>query len=97
MATTNTSSLEAEQASGNIAKTQTKETSNEPSSQGTSSGDGPRVISSSDDKATDEEDTSKYGRIDEIDTNEDIALVSTHDDMVQDEGMEDVGEQEVVE
>nr|GEX98498.1 hypothetical protein [Tanacetum cinerariifolium] len=42
MATTTTSSLKAEQASGNIAKTQTKETSNEPSSQGTSSGDGPR-------------------------------------------------------
>nr|GEY43912.1 hypothetical protein [Tanacetum cinerariifolium] len=28
-------------------------------------------------------------RIDEIDANEDIALVSTHDDMVQDEGIED--------
>nr|GEW49298.1 hypothetical protein [Tanacetum cinerariifolium] len=37
------------------------------------------------------------GRIDEIDTDEDISLVSTHDDVVQDEGIEDVGEEEVVE
>nr|GEX65658.1 hypothetical protein [Tanacetum cinerariifolium] len=41
-ATTTASSLEAKQDSGNIDKTQTKATSNEPSSQGTSSGDGPR-------------------------------------------------------
>nr|GFA66437.1 hypothetical protein [Tanacetum cinerariifolium] len=40
--TTTASSLEAEQDSGNIDKPQTKATSNEPSSQGTSSGDGPR-------------------------------------------------------
>nr|GEV94734.1 hypothetical protein [Tanacetum cinerariifolium] len=45
----------------------------------------------------------KKHRIDEIDANEDIALVSTHDDVstqdniVQDEGIEDVGEEEVVE
>nr|GEV84771.1 retrovirus-related Pol polyprotein from transposon TNT 1-94 [Tanacetum cinerariifolium] len=41
-ATTTVSSLEAEQAGGNIAKTQTKATSNEPSIQRTSLGDGPR-------------------------------------------------------
>nr|GEY48624.1 hypothetical protein [Tanacetum cinerariifolium] len=104
------------QDSGNIDKTKTKATSNEPSSQGTSLGDGPmrqdtigdtsahtRVISSSDDEALDKEDTSKQGRIDEIDADEDIALVSTHDDVnaqdniFQDEGIEDVGEEEVVE
>nr|GEV69847.1 hypothetical protein [Tanacetum cinerariifolium] len=62
-----------------------------------------RVISSSDDEALDKEDTSKQGRIDEIDVDEDIALVSTHDDVsthdniVQNEGIEDVGEEEVVE
>nr|GEU39498.1 copia protein [Tanacetum cinerariifolium] len=48
------------------------------------------VKSSSDDEALDKEDTSKLERIDEIDADEDIALVSTHDDMVQDEGIEDV-------
>nr|GEV62809.1 uncharacterized mitochondrial protein AtMg00810-like [Tanacetum cinerariifolium] len=42
------------------------------------------------------------GRIDEIDADEDISLVSTHDDVstqdniVQDEGIKDVGEEEVV-
>nr|GEX64572.1 hypothetical protein [Tanacetum cinerariifolium] len=41
-ATTTTSSLEAEQDSCNIDKTQTKATSNEPSSQETSLGNGPR-------------------------------------------------------
>nr|GEX67096.1 reverse transcriptase [Tanacetum cinerariifolium] len=41
-ATTTASSLEAEQDSGNIDKIQTKTTSNEPSSQGTSLGDGPK-------------------------------------------------------
>nr|GEW14092.1 hypothetical protein [Tanacetum cinerariifolium] len=55
-----------------------------------------REISSSD-KALDTEDTSKQGRIHEIDADEDIALVSTHDDVVQDEGIEDVGEEDVVE
>nr|GEW92475.1 hypothetical protein [Tanacetum cinerariifolium] len=43
-ATTTASSLEAKQDSGNTDKTQTKATSNEPSSQGTSSGDGPRFL-----------------------------------------------------
>nr|GFA68627.1 hypothetical protein [Tanacetum cinerariifolium] len=55
------------------------------------------VISSFDDKALDKEDTYKQGRLDEIDADEDIALVSTHDDVVQDEGIEDVGEKVVVE
>nr|GEW95522.1 hypothetical protein [Tanacetum cinerariifolium] len=112
-ATTTASSLKAEQDSGNTDKTQTKATSNEPSSQGTSSGDGLRcqdtmrdtsaATSSSDDEALDKEDTSKHGRIDEIDADEDVALVSTHDDVStqdnidQDEGIEDVGEEEVVE
>ncbi|GJV70165.1 hypothetical protein Tco_1485674 [Tanacetum coccineum] len=41
-AATTTSRLEAEQDSGNINKTQPKETLNEPSSPGTSSGSGPR-------------------------------------------------------
>nr|GEV82883.1 ribonuclease H-like domain-containing protein [Tanacetum cinerariifolium] len=40
----------------------------------------------------------QIGRIDEIDADKDIALVSTHDDnIVQDEVTEDVGEEEVVE
>nr|GEU41400.1 hypothetical protein [Tanacetum cinerariifolium] len=43
-----------------------------------------RVISSSDDEALDKEDTSNQERIDEIDANEDIALISTHDDMIID-------------
>nr|GEU71907.1 retrovirus-related Pol polyprotein from transposon TNT 1-94 [Tanacetum cinerariifolium] len=62
-----------------------------------------RVISSSNDEALDKEDTSKQERIDKIDANEDIALVSTHDDVstqdniVPDEGIEELGEEEVVE
>nr|GEU43760.1 hypothetical protein [Tanacetum cinerariifolium] len=60
------------------------------------------VISSFNDEALDKEDTSKQGMIDKIDADEDIALVSTHDDVsteyvVQDEGIEDVGEEEIVE
>nr|GEW27389.1 hypothetical protein [Tanacetum cinerariifolium] len=61
------------------------------------------VISSSDDEALDKEDTSNQGRIDEIDADEDIALISIHDDVstqdniAQDKGIEDVGEEEVVE
>nr|GEW45427.1 hypothetical protein [Tanacetum cinerariifolium] len=55
-----------------------------------------RVISSSDDEALDKKDTSKQGRIDEIDVDEDITLVITHDDELQDKGIEDVGEEEVV-
>nr|GFB35098.1 hypothetical protein [Tanacetum cinerariifolium] len=54
------------------------------------------IISSSNDEALDKEDTSKQGRIDKIDADKDIALVSTHDDELQDKGIEDVGEEEVV-
>nr|GEU81661.1 hypothetical protein [Tanacetum cinerariifolium] len=43
-AATTASSLEAEQDSGNITKTQSKVTPNEPSSQGNDSGGGPRVL-----------------------------------------------------
>nr|GEV22171.1 retrovirus-related Pol polyprotein from transposon TNT 1-94 [Tanacetum cinerariifolium] len=131
-ATITASSLEAKQDCGNIATTQTKTTSNEPSSQGTSLEDElkrtktaqqsktdgldrrikkleknhksrthklkrlykvsltTRVISSSNNEALDKEDTSKQGRIDEIDDDEDIALVSIHNNVVQDKGIEDV-------
>nr|GEV83153.1 hypothetical protein [Tanacetum cinerariifolium] len=76
-ATTTASRLEAEQDSGNKDKTQTKETSNEPGSQGTSSGDGPRCQDTMGDTS---------------------AHTSTHDDdIVQDKGIKNVGEEEVVE
>nr|GEZ23673.1 hypothetical protein [Tanacetum cinerariifolium] len=55
-----------------------------------------RVISSSDDEVLDKEDASKHGRINEIDNDKDIALVSTYDDVNDDEGIE-VEEEEVVE
>nr|GFD19762.1 hypothetical protein [Tanacetum cinerariifolium] len=61
------------------------------------------VISSSNDEALDKEDTSKQGRIDEIDVDKDIALVSIHDEVstqdniVENEGIEDVGDEEVTE
>nr|GEW25352.1 hypothetical protein [Tanacetum cinerariifolium] len=55
------------------------------------------VISSSNDEALDKKDTSKQRRIDEIDADEYITLVSTHDGELQDEGQKDVGEEEVVE
>ncbi|GKA44657.1 putative ribonuclease H-like domain-containing protein [Tanacetum coccineum] len=183
-ATTTASSLEAKQGSGNIAKTQTKATPNEPSSPGTSSGGGPkcqettgdtpahtrykRVSKMSNDllltrgntlrsdedsmklqelmdicttltqrvldletelketktthkakvadlrkrvkklekkNSLDKEDASKQGRIADIDDNEEITLVSTtHDDVdehvddtVVDNIVEDVIEEEVVE
>nr|GFC17901.1 hypothetical protein [Tanacetum cinerariifolium] len=54
------------------------------------------VISSSDDEALDKEDTSKQGRIDVIDADEDNALVSTYNDVssqdniVQDKSIDDV-------
>nr|GEY34275.1 hypothetical protein [Tanacetum cinerariifolium] len=41
-----------------------------------------RVISSSDDEALDKEDTSKQEMINNIDVDEDITLVSTHDDVI---------------
>nr|GEU41001.1 retrovirus-related Pol polyprotein from transposon TNT 1-94 [Tanacetum cinerariifolium] len=112
------SSLEAEQDSGNILKTQSKETPNELSSLRTSSGGGSRcqeamripllIISmrvskaSNDsllargDESLDKEDASKQGRIETINADEEINLVSEHADDVNDEGME-VVEEEVVE
>nr|GEW99402.1 hypothetical protein [Tanacetum cinerariifolium] len=69
---TTASSLEAEQDSGNITKTQSKATPNKASSQGTDSCDGPRKFG---------EDESKKGmRIDVIDADKDITLVSVQDD-----------------
>ncbi|GJX13673.1 putative ribonuclease H-like domain-containing protein [Tanacetum coccineum] len=119
-AITTPSSLEAEQDSGNIDKTQSKATPNEPSFPGTSSGGGPRcqeaigdtttqtsarVKSSSDEDLG--EDASKQGRIDDIDADEDITLVSTHDGVSihddefsvhgDDNVFEDVVEEEAVE
>ncbi|GKA93270.1 hypothetical protein Tco_0815256 [Tanacetum coccineum] len=121
-ATTTASSLEAEQGSGNINKTQSKETPNKSSSQGTTSGGGPRgntvqsdevrlkldelialcttlqnwVLDLEKTKTTHDneisslkrrvkklekknslgEDASKLGRIDAIDADEEITLVS---------------------
>nr|GEU53256.1 copia protein [Tanacetum cinerariifolium] len=49
-----------------------------------------RVISSSDDEALDKEDTSKQGRIDEIDVDEDITLVVTTAKMIIDAVVDDV-------
>ncbi|GJV89352.1 hypothetical protein Tco_1533290 [Tanacetum coccineum] len=87
-AATTASSLEAEQDSGNINKTQSKATPNESSSLGTTSGGGPRCqetmgdtiaqtrIESSDNEESLGEDASKQGRIDAIDTDKEITLVS---------------------
>ncbi|GJZ62581.1 hypothetical protein Tco_0618718 [Tanacetum coccineum] len=92
-AATTTTSLDTEQDRGNINKTQSKATLNEPSSLGTSLGSGPRRqetmgilllklarIESSEDEGLGEEDASKQGRIDDIDTNKDIYLVNVHRD-----------------
>ncbi|GKD17745.1 hypothetical protein Tco_1206903 [Tanacetum coccineum] len=65
-AATTASSLEAEQDSGDIIKTQSKATPNEASSTGTSSGGGPRV-KSPDKEDLGEADASKQGRIADID------------------------------
>ncbi|GJS25366.1 hypothetical protein Tco_0453998, partial [Tanacetum coccineum] len=125
-AATTVSSLEAEQDSGNIDKTQSKATLNEPSFPGTSSGSGPRGntlqsgedslklkelmelctnlqqrvldlektkttqaeeivicartrVESSGGKESLGEDASKLGRIDTIDGDDDITMVSVHD------------------
>nr|GEU73552.1 retrovirus-related Pol polyprotein from transposon TNT 1-94 [Tanacetum cinerariifolium] len=56
-----------------------------------------RVIRSSNDEALDKENASIQEMIYDIDVDEDIALVSTHNDELQDEGIEDVGDEEVVE
>nr|GFC71782.1 hypothetical protein [Tanacetum cinerariifolium] len=73
MATTTASSLEAEQDSGNIVKTQTKVTSNEPSSQGTSSGDGPRRQ----DTIVDTSAHTRYERVSKMSSNSLLAEVNT--------------------
>ncbi|GJR40146.1 hypothetical protein Tco_1215830 [Tanacetum coccineum] len=89
-------SLDTEQDRGNINKTQSKATLNEPSSLGTSSGvNTPRSdedslklkelmelsrIESSKDEGLGEEDASKQGRIADIDVDAGINLVSTHFD-----------------
>nr|GEW99176.1 hypothetical protein [Tanacetum cinerariifolium]GEX14038.1 hypothetical protein [Tanacetum cinerariifolium] len=94
--TTTTTSLDAEQDKGNIYKTQSKATPNEPGSQGTSSGGGPRCkeamrdtianirlsarVESSEDEGLGEEEASKQERIADIDANEDIYLVNVHND-----------------
>ncbi|GJW05802.1 hypothetical protein Tco_1568225 [Tanacetum coccineum] len=107
-AATTASSLEEEQDSGNITKTQSKATPNESSSLGTTSGGGPRCqetmgdtiaqtrfenvskhsndsllvrarVESFDDEEILGEDASKQGRIDAIDADKEITLVSVHD------------------
>ncbi|GJT41022.1 hypothetical protein Tco_0940887 [Tanacetum coccineum] len=135
-AATTASSLEAEQDSGNINKTQSKATPNESSSQGTNSGGGPwcqetmgdtiaqtrrvkkhekkdrsrtyrlkrlykvgltaRVESSVNEESLGE-DASKQGRIDAIDADEEIILVSVHDVHVSAGEEVFVAEQDVVE
>nr|GFA49078.1 hypothetical protein [Tanacetum cinerariifolium] len=82
----------AEEDNGNINKTQSKATPNESSSKGTNSGGGPKCqkamgdtvaqtrVESSDDEQSLGEDASKQGRISDIDADEGITLVSTHDD-----------------
>ncbi|GJZ34289.1 hypothetical protein Tco_0580106, partial [Tanacetum coccineum] len=90
-AATTASSLEAEQDSGNIDKTQSKATPNEPSSpklvqvvvSGTKKPWGIqllRLVESSDEKGLGEEDASKQGRIADIDANKDIYLVNVYTD-----------------
>nr|GEU49074.1 reverse transcriptase domain-containing protein [Tanacetum cinerariifolium] len=79
-AATTASSLEKEHDNGNINETQSKATPNEPSSQGTDSGGGPRIESSGDEESLGE-DASKQGRrIDAIDQDEDITMVNVQDD-----------------
>ncbi|GJW11122.1 hypothetical protein Tco_1576949 [Tanacetum coccineum] len=116
-ASTTASILESEQDSGNIDKTQSMETLNEPSSLGTTSGGGPRcqetmgdtiaqtrfenvsrqsydprlARESSGDEESFDKDASKQGRIDAIDADDDITMVSFHDVNVS------AGEEEVVE
>nr|GEV61475.1 hypothetical protein [Tanacetum cinerariifolium] len=100
-AATTTSSLEAEQDSCNINKTQLKATPNESSSQETDSSGGPRV-ESLDDEESMGKDVSKHGRIEAINADEDITLVNDQDDVdmfdVNDLGGKEVfvAEQEVV-
>ncbi|GJY42633.1 retrovirus-related pol polyprotein from transposon TNT 1-94 [Tanacetum coccineum] len=78
-AATTATSLDAEQDRGNINKTQSKETLNEPSSLGTSLD----LLSLGDykfEKEGQETIEESKGRIDDIDANEDIYLVNVHRD-----------------
>nr|GFD02535.1 hypothetical protein [Tanacetum cinerariifolium] len=96
---TTASSLEAEQDSGNINKTQSKATPNESSSQGTDSG--VNTPQSDDDSLKLKElmklceDASKQERISNIDANEDITLVSTRDDAEMFDADQDLSGEEV--
>nr|GEW17796.1 copia protein [Tanacetum cinerariifolium] len=78
-ATTIASSLDAKQDSGNIDKTQTKATSNEPSSQGTSSGDGLRRQDNMRDTSahTSYERVSKMASIEDVGEEEVVEVVTT--------------------
>nr|GEZ17761.1 FAR1 DNA binding domain-containing protein [Tanacetum cinerariifolium] len=78
-AATTTSNLEAEQDSGNINKTQSKETPNKSSSQGTNSCGSPRVESSSDEESSGEDVSKQVRRIDVIDADDEITLVNDAD------------------
>ncbi|GJU34580.1 uncharacterized mitochondrial protein-like protein [Tanacetum coccineum] len=69
---TTASSLEAEQDSGNITKTRSKATPNESSSLGTTSGGSPKCQETMGD-------TIAQTRIDAIDVDKEITLVSVHD------------------
>nr|GEV38359.1 hypothetical protein [Tanacetum cinerariifolium] len=92
-AATTASSLEAELDSGNITKTQSKETPNEPSSQGTNSGGGPRVESSGDEESLGEDASKQERRIDAIDVDEKITLVSSTNNEMFDVDVLDVIEE----
>nr|GEU98653.1 hypothetical protein [Tanacetum cinerariifolium] len=113
-ATTTSSSLKVEQDSGNINKTQSKETPNKSSSQWTDLGGGPRCQEaigdtiaqtrgeSLDNEESLGEDSSKQGRIEAIDADEDITLVNVQADADMFNANKDLGgvevfvEQEVV-
>ncbi|GJS75699.1 hypothetical protein Tco_0725580 [Tanacetum coccineum] len=81
-AATTASSLEAEQDSGNITKTRSKETPNESSSLGTTSGGGPRRQETIGDTIaqTRFENVSKLSNDSLLARDEDITLVSVQDD-----------------
>nr|GEU62999.1 hypothetical protein [Tanacetum cinerariifolium] len=100
-AATTVFSIELEQDSGNITKTQSKETPNESSSQGTKSGGGPRIKSSDNEENLGEDASKHERRIDAINVDDEITLVNDADnemfdvdDLVGEEVF--VAEQEVV-
>nr|GEW18842.1 hypothetical protein [Tanacetum cinerariifolium] len=95
-AATTASSLEAQQDSGNITTTQSKATPNESSSQGTDSGGGPRVESFRDEESLGEDASKHWRRIDAIDKDEYITLVSVqHDADKEMFDVDDLGGEEV--